>query len=73
MVINELDQLIRVKAAEWGRKITYKEIARETGLAESTVARLKSNSKGIRYDVLDRLCAFFDCTPGDILRYEPSG
>jgi putative transcriptional regulator len=72
MAINvRLDQVIREKQAEWERDITYREISETTGLAESTIARLKAGSKGIRFDVLDRLCKFLGVVPGDLLEYVP--
>ena len=74
MIENRLELLILEKSAEWERRITLKEISQKTGLAEATLIRLKSkNSKGIRYDVLDKLCTFFNVTPDDILIYIPDG
>lgn len=70
-IVNRLDQLLRERAAEWKRDITYREISEETGIAESTLSRMKSGGKGIRYDVLDGLCEFFQCQVGDVLVYVP--
>lgn len=62
-----LAQIIRETQAKWMRNITYREISESTGIAESTIARLKSEARGIRFDVLDRLCEFFDVEPGDLI------
>ena len=67
---NRIDQLVREKQVEWERNITYREISEATGIAESTLSRMKEG-KGIRYDVLDALCTFFSCQVGDILEYVP--
>lgn len=42
----------------------------ETGINRRTLAVLAENRMA-RYDsdVLERLCAFFDCQPGDLLEY----
>ena len=67
-VVNRLKQLILDKSSEWQRRITLKEITTATGISETTLIRMQSpESKGIRYDVLDRLCVFFGCQVGDIL------
>lgn len=74
MIENKLEQLILIKSAEWGRRVTFKEISKTTGLAETTLSRMTTgNSQGIRYDVLDKLCTFFDATPNDILAYDRDG
>ena len=42
----------------------------ETGINRRTIAALVEN-RMLRYDadVLERLCAFFDCQPGDLLEF----
>ena len=70
-IVNRLDQLVREKQVEWERDITYKEVSDATGIAQSTLSRMKSG-KGIRYDALDKLCAFFGVQPGDLLEYVPT-
>jgi DNA-binding Xre family transcriptional regulator len=71
-VVNRLEQLILDKSSEWQRRITLKEISEATGISETTLIRMRSSdSKGIRYDVLDRLCKFFEVGVGDIIHYVP--
>lgn len=31
---------------------------------------IKNETKSIRYETLDAMCAIFDCTPNDLLLYE---
>lgn len=69
---NRLAQVIREKSAEWGRDVTYDDICNTTGLSRGTIARMKSDGKGIRFDVLNKLCEFFQCQVGDILVYVPN-
>lgn len=72
MVIeNRLAQVIREKSAEWGRDVTYDDICDATGLSRATIARMKSDGKGVRFDALSKLCEFFHCQVGDILVYIP--
>jgi putative transcriptional regulator len=70
-IVNRIDQLMREKAVEWERDITASEISEKTGIAESTFSRMRSDPKGIRFDVLNALCAFFGVQPGAILVYVP--
>jgi putative transcriptional regulator len=48
-------------------------LSEETGINRRTLAVL-AESRMARYDadVLDRLCAFFACDPGDLLEYTPA-
>jgi len=69
MIKNRIDQLIREKSVAWHRDVTAREISEATGVAESTLSRMRSDTKGIRFDVLNALCAFFDVQPGEILIY----
>lgn len=53
------------------RKITQSELAKMTGLSQTTISALVSGkSKQIRYDTLDRICKALEVTPGDILHYK---
>jgi DNA-binding Xre family transcriptional regulator len=47
-------------------------ITRGTGLAWTTVQELAGNPndiRGIKLETIARLCAFFQCTPGDLMEY----
>lgn len=52
-------------------RLTYRELADGAGISLSTVSSLLNQRPGRRYvdmDVLDKLCNFFDCEPGDIIK-----
>lgn len=54
------------------RKVRSKDLAAHVGITEANLSLLKSGRvKGIRFETLDRICAFLDCQPGDILEYVP--
>ena len=73
MIQCRLRELMAAKTRETRRKITYSVIKEETGLSKTTLVRL-GNDKAelIGISTLDRLCAFFDCQPGDLLIYVPT-
>lgn len=53
------------------KRVTYNDILLATGIAHSTLSRLandRANQVGI--SVVNRLCAYFECQPGDLLLYE---
>jgi putative transcriptional regulator len=53
------------------RKKRSKDLAEYVGITESNLSLLKSGKvKGIRFGTLDRICAFLECQPGDILIWE---
>lgn len=42
-------------------------VAKATGISRTTLTSLYyDRSNGITFSVLDKLCSYFDCTPGDI-------
>lgn len=52
------------------RKVRSRELARFVGITESNLSLLKSGRvRGVRFETLDRICAFLDCQPGDLLSY----
>jgi DNA-binding Xre family transcriptional regulator len=49
--------------------VTYTEISRQTGIAISTLSKLGTDkSKGMEFETMAKLCAFFKCQPGDLFR-----
>ena len=73
MIQCRLRELMAAMSRQARHKITYDAIKAETGLAKSTLARL-ANDKAelIGKSTMDRLCAFFDCQPGDLFIYVPT-
>ncbi len=57
-----------------GRKISYEEISRQTGVSPGSLSGLATNSTQ-RFDgwVLSALCKYFSCNIGDLLTYMPDG
>lgn len=54
------------------RKVRSKDLAAHVGITEANLSLLKSGRvKGIRFETLDKICAYLDCQPGDILEYAP--
>lgn len=54
------------------RKMRSKELAEIVGITEQNVSLLKSGKvKGVRFETLDKICLALDCTPGDILDFDP--
>lgn len=67
-VISKLDELMGLKAVRDRRRISYRTVARETGIPLQTVIGIANNSI-VMYpeDALVALCAYFGCAPGDLL------
>jgi len=54
------------------RKVKSKDLAAYVGITEANLSLLKQGKvKGVRFDTLQRICAYLDCQPGDILRHKP--
>jgi putative transcriptional regulator len=55
------------------RKMRSKDLAAKIDITEANLSLLKSGKvKGIRFSTLEAICEELDCTPGDILDYEPA-
>ena len=54
----QLEKLLNGRSCYW--------LARQTGLAHTTIARMKNANK-ISYHSLDKLCEALKCEPGDLL------
>ena len=54
------------------RSVKSKDLAEYVGITEANLSLLKQGKvKGVRFETLDRICAYLRCQPGDLLRYEP--
>ena len=68
MIQFRLKELMAQKERLEQRRITYAVISASTGISPSTLSRMANNSLDlVGLSVIDRLCAFFPCTPGDLL------
>jgi putative transcriptional regulator len=54
------------------RKFKSKDLAEHVGITEANMSLLKQGRvKGVRFDTLEKICAYLQCQPGDLLVYEP--
>ncbi len=74
MIRCQLIQLRAERIAREKRDISYREIAKVTGVPVSTISRM-ARDKVTRFDAetLSALCAYFGCALGDLLVYEEDG
>ncbi len=55
------------------RKMRSKELAARVGITEANLSLLRTGKvRGIRFETLEKICEVLECTPGDLLSYEPS-
>ena len=67
MIQCRLRELMAAKARQERRKITYTVILNQTGVSKNTLTRLANDRAAmVGISVIDRLCAYFDCQPGDL-------
>ncbi len=66
--------LLAEKELDERRRIPYREIREATGISESAISKLATNTTQ-RYDadILAALCGYFQCGVGDLLEYIPDG
>ena len=72
MIQCRLRELMAAKSRQEQRRITYDNILTRTGIAKSTLTKLandQANMVGI--SVVDRLCTYFRCQPGDLFIHVP--
>jgi len=54
------------------RKMSSRELADAIGITPQNLSVLKAGrARAIRFSTLEAICRVLDCTPGDILGYEP--
>jgi putative transcriptional regulator len=54
------------------RKMRARDVAEQIGLSETQLSLLRTGKvRGMRFDTLSKLCLVLECTPGDILGYDP--
>ncbi len=72
MVKCKLKLLIAQREVDEGRKITYTSLVNVTGLSINAIGRLaEGKTDRIEFTTIDKLCAYFNCTVGDLLEYVP--
>jgi len=65
-------QLLDEKSFKERRRITLAEVSKATGISRATLTRV-SNVPGYNanIEVIDALCKYFSCTPGELLEFIP--
>ena len=54
------------------RKMRLNDLADAVGITPQNLSVLKTGkAKAIRFTTLEAICQHLDCTPGDILEYQP--
>jgi putative transcriptional regulator len=54
------------------RKVKSKDLAEHVDITEANMSLLKQGKvKGVRFDTPEKICAYLQCQPGDLLVYEP--
>ncbi len=67
MIQCRLRELMAAKSRRERRKITYDDVRFQTGMSKTTLTRLANDrSEGVSFSVMDRLCTYLDCQPGDL-------
>lgn len=70
MIQCRLRELMALKGREEHRRITYGDILEQTGVSQSALTRLANDrADRVAMSTIDRLCAYFDCQPGDLFIY----
>ena len=72
MIQCRLRELIGEKSRREHRRITYDDILRQCGVNKNTLTRLANDRADmVGISVIDRLCTYFNCQPGDVFVYVP--
>ena len=54
------------------RKMKLNELSDEVGISVQNLSVLKTGkARAIRFSTLEKLCQVLDCSPGDLLEYQP--
>lgn len=54
------------------RQVRLKDLAQQIGITEANLSILKNQkAKAVRFSTLEKLCEVLDCTPGDLLKFDP--
>lgn len=74
VLIVNLKALMVAKGAKAGKRLTYADIMRETGIREPTLSRIANDTKyNVSREHIEKLCRYFGCTPNDLITIVPDG
>lgn len=70
MIRFKLKELMAEKAFQEGRRVTFDEISKETGINRTTLSKM-ANQRGYNTttDNLDALCDYFGCSVGELAEH----
>lgn len=70
MIRFRLSELIAEKAFRERRALSLTEVADQSGVHRATLSKM-ANQPGanVGTDIIDKLCKYFGCQPGDLLMY----
>lgn len=72
MIRSKLKLLIATREVSNAERISYESLGHIVGLSKNTLARLAENKTDrVDFTTIDKLCAYFNCTVGDLLEYVP--
>ena len=72
MIQCRLWELMAAKSRRDRRRITYDDIYFQTKISKTALTRLANDrEKRVALNIIDRLCDYFDCQPGDLFMYAP--
>ena len=70
MIQCRLRELMASKGRHERDKVTYDGIWGQTGVSKNTLSRLANDRvEMVGISVIDRLCTYFQCQPGDLFVY----
>lgn len=70
MIRFRIAELIAEKAFKERRVVSMKEVASATGIHRATLSKVANHpGMNVGLDIVDKLCGYFDCQPGDLLMY----
>ena len=70
MIQCRLRELIGAKGRQEHRRITYDDILAQVGVNKTTLTKLANDRASmVGISVIDRLCMYFQCQPGDLFVY----
>ena len=70
MIQCRLRELMAAKSRQERGRITYDNIRAATGVNKNNLTRLANDRAGmVALSTIDRLCAYFECQPGDLFIY----
>ena len=56
------------------RKVKSRDLAEFVGITEANMSLLKQGKvKGVRFETLEKICAYLQCQPGELLVFVPDG